>query len=443
MNFSSSLQAIYNNPGSITIVSPTLYSIDSTTGQFITGNSSFDEPIEASIINHGLQVWPLIGSGSDSAISNMLGCAEYQTQFIQAAMSVATFSLNGTSYSINGYNIDFEPSPGITSGSHYTVQAGDSLIAIGQKCGVSWQFIASANNIAPPYAIQIGQSLVIPSRTPIYEEFDQFMSSFANVLHQKGMTLSVDVATWNMISSEAPNNGGVFWDYAGLANSVDYVAEMDYVSTFCYTSQNISTLAYSPSCKVYTQLNPKGWEGSTFYDQYQLTSEFVPQSKIMIGLESISCGQDFGGGSNCLAGQEISFLVNSGVPAIGIWPTPVFLSTYGWNPYPYSRNDDWYALSKAFVLGNNSQASPPKSTYSPEPQTKSTPFPVSISQSTHSAAIPLYDVMIIGLIAGVGGTYSVIAIMIGKVRPYTFKQERELLLSAIKRAGKSALRLIS
>ena len=442
MNFSSSLQAIYNNPGSITIVSPTLYSINSSTGQFVAGNSSFNEPIEASIIDHGLQVWPLIGAGSDSAIANLLSCVEYQQQFIHAAISAATFSLNGTSYSINGYNVDFEPSTGIRSGSHYTVQAGDTLIAIGQKCGASWQSIASANNIPSPYTIDTGESLIIPSSTPIYEEFDQFMSSFAQALHQRGMTLSVDVATWNMIGSEAPNNGGVFWDYAGLASSVDYVAEMDYVSTFCYTSQNISSLAYSSSCKLYTQINLKGWDGSTFFDQYLLTSEFVPSSKIMIGLESISCGQDYGGGSNCLAGQEISFLVNSGVSAIGIWPTPVFLSTFGWNPYPYSSNDDWYALSKAFVSGNNSQVSSQPDTHSPYPQPASSPSPVSVSPSTHSG-LPLFDVVVIGLLAVVGGAYSVVVITTRKLRLYSFKQQKEVLFAAIKRIRKSALWLTS
>lgn len=49
-----------------------------------------------------------------------------------------------------------------TSGSTYTVQSGDCLYDIGSKLGVSWQSIASANGIYSPYTIYPGQSLSIP-----------------------------------------------------------------------------------------------------------------------------------------------------------------------------------------------------------------------------------------------------------------------------------------
>ena len=74
-NYDSNLQSIYNNAGSFTIASPTLYSINSASGQF-QGNSSFDDSIESSIIDHGLQVWPLISSSSNTNIANMTSCLE-------------------------------------------------------------------------------------------------------------------------------------------------------------------------------------------------------------------------------------------------------------------------------------------------------------------------------------------------------------------------------
>jgi LysM repeat protein len=265
-------------------------------------------------------------------------------------MSVSTFTLNGQTYSINGYNVDFEPSTNISPGATYTVQTGDNLSLIGQKCGVSSEAIAAANNLTSPYTIHVGEVLLIPNTNPIHELFDQFMSSFAQALHGKDMSLSVDVAPWNMISSEAPNNGGVFWDYAGLASSVNYVVDMDYVSTFCYTSFGNTSQVYTKSCTPYSELNPNGYDGTTFYDQYLMTREFVPASKIMIALESIGCGQDEGGGSNCIAGQEITFLSHNSVLAIGIWPSPNFLTTSGLSASPYPGSYDWYQLSEAFIL---------------------------------------------------------------------------------------------
>lgn len=44
----------------------------------------------------------------------------------------------------------------------YTVASGDTLSAIGSRCGVAWQKIAVANNIANPSRLRAGQSLKIP-----------------------------------------------------------------------------------------------------------------------------------------------------------------------------------------------------------------------------------------------------------------------------------------
>ncbi len=48
-------------------------------------------------------------------------------------------------------------------GGKYTVEAGDTLYRIVSKTGASFADIASANNLSPPYIMQVGQQLTIPS----------------------------------------------------------------------------------------------------------------------------------------------------------------------------------------------------------------------------------------------------------------------------------------
>ncbi len=55
-------------------------------------------------------------------------------------------------------------SPTPASGpQRYTVQEGDTLLAIAIKYGVTVEALAQANDLKEPYALQIGQELVIPS----------------------------------------------------------------------------------------------------------------------------------------------------------------------------------------------------------------------------------------------------------------------------------------
>lgn len=56
----------------------------------------------------------------------------------------------------------YVPENGSGSGSSYTVQAGDNLYLIGQKFGVSYQDIMSANGLSTP-DIYAGMSLYIPT----------------------------------------------------------------------------------------------------------------------------------------------------------------------------------------------------------------------------------------------------------------------------------------
>jgi LysM repeat protein len=57
------------------------------------------------------------------------------------------------------------PAPPPT-GAPYVVQRGDNLYRIGQAFGVSWQALATANNIVNPNQIFAGQVLTIPGATP-------------------------------------------------------------------------------------------------------------------------------------------------------------------------------------------------------------------------------------------------------------------------------------
>jgi LysM repeat protein len=54
--------------------------------------------------------------------------------------------------------------PSLTKGRNtYVVQAGDTLYAIAQRFNTSVVALAALNDIAPPYAIKVGQTLVLPA----------------------------------------------------------------------------------------------------------------------------------------------------------------------------------------------------------------------------------------------------------------------------------------
>lgn len=52
-----------------------------------------------------------------------------------------------------------------TCASRYTVVSGDTLSAIADKYKVTWQELATANNLKDPYPLYVGQSLCIPAST--------------------------------------------------------------------------------------------------------------------------------------------------------------------------------------------------------------------------------------------------------------------------------------
>ena len=58
---------------------------------------------------------------------------------------------------------DTEPTAPPAEETIYVVESGDTLSTIADEFpGVTWQDIASANNLQDPYALSIGQRLIIP-----------------------------------------------------------------------------------------------------------------------------------------------------------------------------------------------------------------------------------------------------------------------------------------
>ena len=53
------------------------------------------------------------------------------------------------------------------AGKFYTVKAGDTLAAIGERLGIPWQEIAQLNGISQAGALQIGQKLALPAPTAV------------------------------------------------------------------------------------------------------------------------------------------------------------------------------------------------------------------------------------------------------------------------------------
>jgi LysM repeat protein len=68
----------------------------------------------------------------------------------------------GEQGSIEGATI-MSPAGAVASTSNYDVQAGDTVFSIALNHGVTVDVLAESNDIAAPYLIYVGQSLVIPS----------------------------------------------------------------------------------------------------------------------------------------------------------------------------------------------------------------------------------------------------------------------------------------
>lgn len=109
----------------------------------------------------------------------------------------------------------------------YVVQPGDSLYTIGLTFGVSWQSIATANSILPPYIIYIGQSLIIPSSggttTSPQSSSSQYSSStFTSTSCSTTQSISALYYTVQPGDSlyQISLNFGISWESIATANNV-------------------------------------------------------------------------------------------------------------------------------------------------------------------------------------------------------------------------------
>lgn len=55
----------------------------------------------------------------------------------------------------------------LPGGRVHTVRAGETGIAIARAYGVNWPRVVGANHLAPPYALEIGDRLLLPSRVQV------------------------------------------------------------------------------------------------------------------------------------------------------------------------------------------------------------------------------------------------------------------------------------
>lgn len=70
---------------------------------------------------------------------------------------------NGDGNGDNGDNGDSGPPPGECGGPTYTIEAGDTIVAIAEKCGLSSDDILAANPGVDPGALSIGQVINLPT----------------------------------------------------------------------------------------------------------------------------------------------------------------------------------------------------------------------------------------------------------------------------------------
>jgi spore germination protein YaaH len=237
-NYDSGLSTIQQNPGAITVVSPNIY--------YLFDNGTFGiQYTQAEVCPqvHALHLKcvPVIQNDQENpaGINTLLSSSALQSKFIQCAVSAAVSS------KLNGYNVDFEPSSGIL-------------------------------NLAPQYGT--------------------FLTNFANAMHAKGKTLSVDVASWD---------GGALWNLTIEAqSSVNLVLTMTtYDSSYSTFEQGLNAMLAS-----------------------------VPIQKIAIGLITVS--------DDSTLSQRIQAIESTDVHCVMVWPSyPGFLSnTWFGNLTSYETN---------------------------------------------------------------------------------------------------------
>lgn len=116
----------------------------------------------------------------------------------------------------------------------YTVQSGDTLSGIGARCGVAWTTIATANSIANPSRISVGQRLTIPGATNCATR-----------------TVAAAPASGGAQAAPAPRPGGAGFGYGvqvhGLGGDGPRMVELTRGMGFNWVKQQVEWHAYEGS----------------------------------------------------------------------------------------------------------------------------------------------------------------------------------------------------
>ena len=176
----------------------------------------------------------------------------------------------------------------------YTVQSGDSLYAIGVKFGVSWQSIAVANNIIAPFNIYRGEILTIPSSASSSNDFVYDNFNVTPYSLQNGMT-SPDGKWTRLMPGGSADNGSKI---AGVTDngvfiirpSIQSASAQETHSVLVTSTQQWSNFNATFDMKTIRQLRvndaPNNWEdGWVFFRFTDLTHYYYFHLKTTGGFE--------------------------------------------------------------------------------------------------------------------------------------------------------------
>jgi LysM repeat protein len=170
----------------------------------------------------------------------------------------------------------------------YTVQKGDSLYSIGTKFDVSWQSIASQNNIQYPYTISIGEQLEIP-----------LTAASLTYIVQPSDTLGSIAQTYEV-------------NYLSIAN-----ANQIYYPYLIYVGEQIVIPLVSSSCQYqnYGGANGSGW-WCWSANTVSLSTQDLNGVASYFGVCAATVEQDNGYTSNSAVwnGEEVAIPLSSGCP---------------------------------------------------------------------------------------------------------------------------------
>ena len=237
----------------------------------------------------------------------------------------------------------------------YTVQPGDTLNAIGVKFDVDWSLIASANAIAYPYWLSVGETLTIPLQSTyvnytvvdgdsLYTIAENYQVPWINIASYNGIpfpyiiyagqTLMIPLV-WPGTTTAVESSTGT----PATLSTQSTVSTVTETSTVYVTSIETSTaIITSTTSLTSTQNNDPIATGNSVYDQYDsiilaAASEYGLDPMVLkaqIALESYFNSQAVSPDDPC--GQIIQGGVDVGHSYGLLQMTPACISWFARNP---------------------------------------------------------------------------------------------------------------